>query len=371
MDVPFVDLSANYERIQDEVDSAMAEIVSSTRFIGGETLSDFERSFAEYVGTEHAIGVGSGTEAIRHGLEALGVGEGDDVLTVSHTFVSTVDGIVHNGARPRFVDIDPDTYTMDPALVEEALTDETEVIMPVHLYGGAADLDPILDIAEEHGIRVLEDAAQAHGTRYRDTRVGQFGDIACYSFYPSKNLGAFGDAGMVTTDDDEIAERLRALREYGETEKYRHELIGYNSRMDTIQAAVLSEKLAHLDQWNADRRAAAAQYTERLADTPLVVPEAAPFTEHIYHLYVVRTRDEAERDSLKSHLSDHGIDTGIHYPIPVHQQPSYQSLSFDFADLPVTERVAPRILSLPIYPEITTEQVSYVCDIVEDYYETN
>jgi dTDP-4-amino-4,6-dideoxygalactose transaminase len=369
MDVPFVDLTANYRRIEAEIDGAMAEVIESTQFIGGDTLREFERAFADYVGVDHAVGVGSGTEAIRLGLETLGVGDGDEVVTVSHTFVSTVDGIVNNGGRPRFVDVDPDTYTMDPSLVEDAITDRTEVIMPVHLYGGAADLDPILDVAADHDVRILEDAAQAHGTRYKGERVGQFGDIACYSFYPSKNLGAFGDAGMVVTDDDETAEQLRALREYGETEKYRHELVGYNSRMDTLQATVLRTKLDHLDEWNDERRTAATQYNDRLADTPLVVPEPASFTDHIYHLYVVRTRDEDERDALQAYLDDRGVDTGIHYPIPVHEQPSYQSLSDEFDDLPVTERVTPRILSLPMYPEITDEQVAYVCDVIEEFYD--
>lgn len=369
MNVPFVDLDANYQRIKDEIDDSMADVIESTQFIGGEENRKFEEEFAKYIGVDYAIAVGSGTEAIRLGLEAIGVSNGDEVVTVSHTWVSTVDSIVNNDGRPRFVDINPNTYTMDVSLVEDAITNKTEVIIPVHLYGGAVDLDPLIDIAADHGVQILEDAAQAHGARYKGQRVGQFGSIGCFSFYPSKNLGAFGDAGMAVTNDESIADRLRALREYGETEKNRHELVGYNSRMDTLQAAVLRTKLEHLDSWNEERRTAAEKYHERLADTPLIIPESPHFTDHVYHLYVVQARSESEREELQNHLNDRSIDTGIHYPTPVHKQPSYQSLSYEFADLPTTDHITSRILSLPIYPEITDEEVEHVCDVIDEFYD--
>lgn len=368
MEIPFVDLSANYERIQAEVDNRMKKVVEDTAFIGGDSVETFEQRFADYLGVDHGVGVASGTDAIFLALKALGVGDGDEVATVSHTFVSTVDGIVNNGARPKFVDVDPDTYTMDPEDLEEKISEDTAAIMPVHLYGQAVDLDPIKSIADEHNIPILEDTCQGHGSTYRGEMLGTYGDIACYSFYPSKNLGAFGDGGFVATDDPELASAVRKLREYGESEKYQHEIVGYNSRLDAIQAAVLNGKLDHLDDWNSERRDAAAKYRDRLENTPLELPIEAEWGKHIYHLYVVRAESETQRDALQNYLESSGISTGIHYPIPVHQQPSYQELQCSFERLPVTEDIASKILSLPMYPEITDQQINAVCDAIKQFY---
>lgn len=371
MDVPFVDLGANYRRVQGAVDANIAEVIEETQFIGGKPVDRFEQNFADFIDVNHAIGVASGTDAIFLGLKALGVGPGDEVIAVSHTFVSTVDGVVNNGARPRFVDIDRDSYTMDPGLVESAITADTAAILPVHLYGRPVDMGPILDLAEDYDLAVVEDACQAHGARYRGVPVGGLGDLSCFSFYPSKNLGAFGDAGLVATDNPDLAERVRLLREYGEVEKHDHRLIGYNSRMDALQAAVLDAKLPELDAWNEARRAAADRYGESLADLPVQPPAGSESAKHVYHLYVILVGSEDERDSLREYLEGRGISTGIHYPVPVHQQRSYQDLPWELETLPVTEEVAPRILSLPMYPEITDAQVEAVSNGIESFYQSS
>lgn len=369
MDIPFVDLHENYKRISDRIDRELAEVINQTSFIGGDKLAEFERNFADYIGVEHGVGVASGTDAIFLGLKAAGIGVGDEVITVSNTFVSTVDGIIHNGARPRFVDIDADTYTMDPNRVEEAVNEDTKAIMPVHLYGQPADLNPLREIANKHDLLLIEDAAQAHGARYEGKRVGSIGDLAFFSFYPSKNLGAFGDGGLVATDNDDMAEQIRMLREYGESTKYEHQEVGYNSRLDTLQAAVLDAKLPELDQWNEERRDAAALYNDLLADIPILTPDCAPFSDHIYHLYVIQTKNKSERRALKNHLEQNGVSTGIHYPIPVHEQPSYQQMDYKFADLQTTQKTSRRILSLPMYPEIEKNEIRYIVDKIETFYE--
>lgn len=369
MDVPFVDLQANFERHQDQFESTVQEVVSSGWYVGGEPVETFERELAEYIGVDHAIGVGSGTDAIRLSLEALGIDADSEVATVSHTFVSSVDGIVHNDADPIFVDIEPETYTMDPEKLEAAVTDRTEAILPVHLYGQPVDVEAVQEVAEKHDLKVIEDACQAHGAKYDGTRAGSLGDAACFSFYPAKNLGCYGDGGAIVTDDDELADRLRSLREYGQTEKYNYETVGYNSRLDTIQAAVLSAKLDHLDQWNEDRRTAASRYDRLLDTTPLALPTCRDNVEHVYHLYVVRTRSPTERNELQTHLEDNGVQTGIHYPVPVHEQESYRSHEVD--SVPVTEQVAQEILSLPLYPEITADQQQYVADCITEFFETS
>ena len=368
MEVPFVDLQANFERHQDQFESTVQEIISSGWYIGGEPVETFERELAEYIGVDHAVGVGSGTDAIRLSLEALGIDSGSEVLTVSHTFVSSVDGIVHNDARPTFVDIEPETYTINPEELAAAVTDRTEAILPVHLYGQPVDVEAVLEVAEAHDLKVIEDACQAHGAKYDGTRVGSFGDAACFSFYPTKNLGCYGDGGAIVTDDEELADRLRSLREYGQTEKYNYETVGYNSRLDTIQAAVLSAKLDHLDQWNEDRRAAAARYDTLLESTPLTLPTCRDSVEHVYHLYVVRTRSPDERDELQAHLEDNGVQTGIHYPVPVHEQESYRSCGTQ-PSLPVTEQVAREIISLPMYPELTPDQQECVKNMIKEFYD--
>jgi len=368
MEVPFVDLGANYMRVRETIDDNIAAVIDDTQFIGGEPLKTFERNFANFIDVNEGIGVASGTDAIYLGLKALGVGPGDEVITVSHTFISTVDGILNNGARPRFVDVDPETYTMNPDLIEAAITPDTAAILPVHLYGHPVDIDPILDIASDHNLSVLEDTCQAHGARYGGDRVGGFGDLSCFSFYPSKNLGAFGDAGLVATDDPDLAERVRTLREYGQVAKHEHRLIGYNSRMDTIQGAILDAKLPELDVWNDERRAAARRYNKALSDEPVVTPSESDDVDHVFHLYVVRTSDVNERNALQSHMSDWGISTGIHYPVPVHKQPSYQALNLGSITLPVTEEITNCILSLPMFPEISDEQINAVVRAVHSFY---
>lgn len=367
MEVPFVDLQANFERHRSEIEETVLEVLEEAWFVGGDRVESFERRFAEYLGVDHVVGVGSGTDAIRLAIEASDITAGDEVITVGHTFVSSVDAIVHNGARPTFVDIDPETYTIDTSAIRDAVTDDTTAILPVHLYGRPVDLDTVMDVATEEGLLLIEDACQAHGATYDDRRVGSFGDLACFSFYPSKNLGAYGDAGAVATDSDDLARRIRRLREYGQTERYHYEEIGHNSRLDTLQAAVLDTKLDHIDTWNADRRTAAERYDELLADTPLVLP--TPETAgHVFHLYVVRTRSSSERDDLREHLAAKGVGTGIHYPVPVHQQESYRSLGYGDVTLPATERAVGEILSLPMYPELEPAQQQYVADVIEAFY---
>jgi dTDP-4-amino-4,6-dideoxygalactose transaminase len=369
MDVPFVDLKANYERISDSIDTGIQSVIDDTAFIKGDQLTQFESEFADYLGLEHGIGVASGTDALYLALEAVGVEPGDEVVTVSHTFVSSVDGIVRHGARPRFVDIDPDTYLVDTDELSAAVTEDTAAILPVHLYGQAVDMDPVLSVANDYGVPIIEDSCQAHGAEYKGRRVGTFGDVTCFSFYPSKNLGAFGDGGFVATDDPQLAEEVRSLREYGSSEKYVHEKFGYNSRLDAIQASVLRSKLPHLDKWSAERREAASWYNTKLRDVPVVTPQVRDDAKHVYHLYVVRTDSESEREELRDFLDERGVSTGIHYPIPVHKQKSYQSLEYEFAPLPETEDAARQIVSLPIYPEITEEEVDYVVDCIREFYD--
>ncbi len=345
--IRLVDVVANYHAIQREVDAAIQRVLDSGAFILGEEVSRFEAEFARYCGTTHCVGVASGTDALALTLRALGVGPGDDVLTVSMTFIATVLAITRCGARPVFVDIDPATYTMDVHQISRAITPKTKAIVPVHLYGQPADMDPICEVARRHGLAVVEDACQAHGAEYRGRRVGSWGDAAAFSFYPAKNLGAYGDGGAVTTSRADVAERVRLLRDYGQRTKYEHLVKGENSRLDTLQAAVLLVKLRYLDQWNARRRHLADVYRAALADTGLILPMVAEDRTHVFHLYVVQT---AERDRVQHELTQQGIGAGIHYPHPVHRTLAYAE--YAGLELPVTERVAQRVLSLPLYPEL-------------------
>ncbi|MCA9978291.1 MAG: DegT/DnrJ/EryC1/StrS family aminotransferase, partial [Anaerolineales bacterium] len=312
-----------------------------------------------------AVGVASGTDAILLGLRALGVGPGDEVITVAHTAVATIAAIELAGATPVFVDIEPDTYTLDPALLAAAITPRSKAIIPVHLYGHPADLDPILALARQHKLYVLEDCAQAHGTRYHGKIVGSFGDAAAFSFYPTKNLGALGDGGAVVTRHDEVAERLLALRQYGWKQRYISETTGYNSRLDELQAALLRVKLAYLDGMNAARRRLANQYAQALAALPLTLPAERPFARHVYHLYVIQTE---QRDALRTHLQAQGIGTAIHYPQPVHHQPAYNHLGHGANSLPITENCAARILSLPMYPTMPEAHVAQVANAIKAFY---
>jgi dTDP-4-amino-4,6-dideoxygalactose transaminase len=342
-----------------ELDAAIADVLSRGRFILAERLEEFEAAFAAYCGAGYAVGVGSGTEALHLALVACGIRPGDEVITVSHTCVPTVSAVSFAGARPAFVDIDPETYTMDPGSIEEHITPRTKAILPVHLYGQCADMDPILDMAQRRGLRVIEDCAQAHGALYKGRTAGTMGDAGCYSFYPTKNLGAFGDGGMVVTSDRDLAERLKALRNYGRTEGYAHPRKGFNSRLDELQAAVLLAKLPNLKSWNDRRRQIAATYTERLAALGIACPVEAPGRHHVYHLFVIRIPNRA---AFQASMDSFGVATSIHYPAPVHLLEAYSELSESGRHLPQTTLLASQIVSLPLYPELHDHEVDVIID---------
>jgi dTDP-4-amino-4,6-dideoxygalactose transaminase len=360
--VPFVDLQAQYREIRAEVDAAIQRVVESASFVLGREVEAFEAAFARYTGARFCVGVNSGTAAIQLAVMAYGIGAGDEVIVPANTFFATAEAVSTAGATPVFVDADAASYTIDTTKIERAITEYTRAIMPVHLYGQSADLAPVKEIAARHGLVVIEDAAQAHGGLYRGQMVGALTEAGCFSFYPGKNLGAYGEAGAVTTNDAEVARRVRLLRDHGSARKYHHEIIGYNFRMEGIQGAVLNVKLRHLDRWNELRRAHAARYDELLAQTPLIRPREMEYARHVYHLYVVQTE---EREALQQSLSDAGIQTGIHYPIPLHLQPAYASLGYKAGDFPEAERQARRVLSLPIYPELSHEQQARVAEAIQ------
>jgi dTDP-4-amino-4,6-dideoxygalactose transaminase len=358
MRIPFVDLREQYGEIKAELMQGINGVLEAGIFVGGEEVAGFEEEFAHYCGVRFAVGVGSGTEALHFTLLACGVGKGDEVITVPNTFIATTEAITLAGAMLVFVDIDPETYTLDATQIEGAITERTKAIIPVHLYGQPAHMEPILALAERHKLLVIEDAAQAHGAVYNGKRVGGVGVAACFSFYPTKNLGAYGDGGAVVTDDEEIAQRVMMLRDHGSRVKYRHEIEGLNSRLDTLQAAILRVKLRHVDRWNQRRQERASLYDALLKDaTGVVCPTVREGCSHVYHLYVIRTK---ERDRLRKHLEDRGILTGIHYPIPLHLQPAYGHLGIGEGSYPITELAAKEIISLPMYPELSREDVEIV-----------
>jgi dTDP-4-amino-4,6-dideoxygalactose transaminase len=361
--IPLVDLRAQYQPLKEEIVNAIHNVLDSMELFLGKNVQGFEGEFAEYCGVQYAVGVGSGTEALHLALLACGIGPGDEVITVSHTFIATVEAICLTGATPILVDIDPDTYTIDVSQIEDKITSQTKAIIPVHLYGQPADMDPILAIAEKYRLIIVEDACQAHGAEYKGKRIGSLGDVGCFSFYFSKNLGAYGEAGICVTNEPKIARHLRMLRDHGSEEKYHHSVMGVNARLDEIQAAILRVKLRRLDEWNEARRSNAYLYNELLRDSPVVTPNEAEYGKHVYHLYVIRTR---HRDNLQAHLRERGIATGIHYPIPVHLQRAWRSANFRTESLPVTERYAREILSLPMYPELTTSSTEYVAEAIRD-----
>jgi dTDP-4-amino-4,6-dideoxygalactose transaminase len=356
-EVPFLDLQAQYRGIRAEVIDAIIEVADSTRYALGPQVADFEERFAQYTGTNHCVAVNSGTSALHLALIAAGVGPGDEVITVPMTFIATTWAVSYVGAMPVFVDVDPETYTMDPNQVEARITPKTKAILPVHLYGQPADLAPLLDIGDRYGIPVIEDAAQAHGAAYRERSAGSWGLLGCFSFYPGKNLGAAGEGGAVVTNDAAIANRLRALRDHAQSERYHHEELGFNYRMDAMQGAVLGVKLRHLDSWITARRTHAAAYGELLASLPLQLPTEASDQRHAWHLYVVL---HPERGRLQAELAAAGVSAGLHYPIPVHLQRAYAHLGYRVGDFPVAEQVAEECLSLPMYPELTRDQVESV-----------
>ena len=356
--VPFLDLEAHHAPLRGDFDRAIAEVIDSGAFAGGPFVEKFEEAFAAYCGSRYAIGVGSGTEALWLSLLACDVGPGDEVITVPSSFMATAEAITYCGARPVFVDVDERTYTMDPAGLEAALTPKTKAIIPVHLFGQAADMDPILEFARRHDLFVIEDAAQAHGAKYKGRRLGTMGDVGSFSFYPGKNLGAFGEAGAVITEDFQLQEKIRVLRDHGQTRKYRHTMVGWNCRMDGIQAAVLSVKLQHLNRGNALRRQHALQYDEALEGVEEVIrPVAASYAEHVYHIYAIRVR---ERDEVMWRLNEKGIQCGVHYPVPIHLQQAYRSLGYQAGSFPVSEQIALEFISLPMFPELTSAQIGMV-----------
>jgi dTDP-4-amino-4,6-dideoxygalactose transaminase len=355
--IPFVDLRRQYKAIRHEVHEAIQQVLDQCAFASGPAVASFEAEFARYCGVRHCVGVNSGTSALHLALLACGVGPGEEVITVPMTFVATAWAISYVGARPVFVDIEPATFTMDMAQVEHVITSRTRAVLPVHLYGQMADLDPLMEMCERHGLALIEDAAQAHGATYHGHRAGAVGRVGCFSFYPAKNLGAYGEGGALITNDDAIAARVRALRDHAQSERYRHRELGFNYRMDGIQGAVLSVKLRHLERWNALRCQVAARYRERLADTPLVHPYEAEGRRHVWHLYVVRS---ADRNRLQHTLRAASIGTGLHYPIPVHLQTAYAHLGYRVGDFPVAEQLAQQCLSLPIYAELSEEAQDYI-----------
>jgi len=356
--VPFLDLRVQHARIRDEVMAAMGEVIEANAFAGGPFVTRFEEAYARFCDTRFCVGVANGTDSLWLSLLACGVGAGHEVITVPMTFMATAEAITYAGAKPVFVDIEPRTFTMNVSQIEAAITPRTKAIVPVHLFGQCADMDPILAIAHKHGLVVIEDAAQAHGALYKGRKAGSIGLAGSFSFYPGKNLGAWGEAGAITTSDNALRDRLVMFREHGQKKKYYHDVIGWNSRMDGLQGAVLGVKLKYLDQANAARRRIATLYHEQLTGTPdLLLPAEAEYARHIYHVYAVRV---ARRDEVMQRLADHGIGTGIHYPVPVHLQNAYAGLGYRRGDFPVSEACAESFLSLPMYPELTDTQVAAV-----------
>jgi len=362
--IPFLDLLAQYRSIKDEVDAAVASVLASAHFVLGPEVEAFEREFAAYCGTAQCVGVNSGTSALHLALLAAGIGPGDEVVTVGHTFVATVAAVRYAGATPVLVDVRQECSTIDVELVERAITPRTRAIIPVHLYGQCADMDPICEIARAHGLVIVEDAAQAHGAFYRGRRAGSVGDMGCFSFYPGKNLGAYGEGGAVVTSDPVLADRLRVLRDHGQTQKYQHDVLGYNMRLEAVQAAVLRVKLRRLDGWNSDRRRVADAYRRHLQGAGVRLAADMAHGEPVHHVFPVFTPD---RDRLRARLAESGIAASIHYPVPVHLQPAFADLGLGAGSLPVTERLAAETLSLPMYPELDEEAVRRVAAAVRHH----
>ena len=363
--IPLVDLKAQYSAIKEEMNAAIAGVLESAQFISGPEVKSFEEEFAEFCGAKYAVGVGNGTDALSLALRSTGVGPGDEVITTANTFIATAEAISSVGAVPVFVDVDPVYYNMASAALEAAITSRTRAVVPVHLYGQPAPMEDICSIARRHGLIVVEDAAQAHGASYKGKCIGIWGDLACFSFYPAKNLGAYGDAGAVVTDDEGAAEQVRLMRDHGRVDKYIHERIGVNSRLDSLQAAVLRVKLRHLDEWNRRRRHLAAIYSGALSDFQwITAPEEIPDGRHVYHLYVIQLED---REALRDHLVEAGVATGIHYPVPLHLQPAYHHLGYREGRFPVSEALADRIVSLPMYPELSEHIVQDIAASIGEF----
>jgi len=366
MNIQLVDLKAQYETIKNEIDSAIKDVLSETAFIGGRHVTKFEESFAKFCGVKHCIGVGNGTDALFIALKALGIGAGDEVITVANSFIASSESITQTGARVAFVDINPKTYNIDASKIEEKITSRTKAIIPVHLYGQPADMDPILAIAKKHNLKIVEDCAQAHGAKYKGRTIGSFGDMACFSFYPGKNLGAYGDGGAIVTSDDSLSKKARMFANHGRVDKYDHEMEGINSRLDGLQAAILGVKLTHLDAWSEARRKNAYLYNENLKDTGLVTPKEMPDVKAVYHLYVVRTKKEL-RQKLQDHLKSKGIATGIHYPIALPNLKAYSYLKHTKNDFPEAMKASEEIMSLPMYPELSESQIHFIAQKIKEF----
>jgi dTDP-4-amino-4,6-dideoxygalactose transaminase len=364
MDIPLVDLRRQYDTLRQETQPALDSVLNSMQLFLGPNMRAFEEEYARYLGAASCIGVSDGTIALYLALRACGIGPGDEVITVSHTFFATVEAIALAGATPVFVDIDPATFNMDIGAAERAITPRTRALMPVHLYGRMADMPAIMQLARRHNVRVIEDACQAHGAHMHGTMAGTIGDIGCFSFYYSKNLGAYGEAGGIVTNDPDIAGRIRMLRDHGSAVRYHHDVLGLNSRLDEMQAAVLRVKLPRLTEWNEARRRHAARYDAALSDLPVVLPQI-PGPEHVFHLYVIRTR---ERDALRAHLKARGVHAGIHYPVPCHLQPACAAYSQGSGSLPVTEAIVGEILSLPMFPELQEDEIDYVSAVLTEFF---
>jgi len=366
--IPFVDLKAQYDGIKEEIDKAISDVISKTAFVGGPFLESFEKSFASFCGVKNCVGVGNGTDALYIALRALGIGPGDEVITVANSFIATSEAITMTGARVVFVDINPRTYNIDVTKIEEKVTPRTKAIIPVHLYGQPADVDPIIAIAKKHGLKIVEDAAQGHGGLYKGRRIGSIGDLACFSFYPGKNLGAYGDGGAVGTNDDALADKVRMIANHGRMEKYNHKLEGVNSRLDGLQAAILDVKLRHLPAWTDGRRRNAALYNDYLAGSGVVTPVEIPDVTAVYHLYVVRVPDR-RREALQEHLKQSGIATGIHYPIALPNLMAYEYLKHTEADFPEASKASYEIVSLPMFAELKEDQIAFIAEKIREFFE--
>jgi dTDP-4-amino-4,6-dideoxygalactose transaminase len=366
MNVPFLDLKAQYRSIKDEVLAAIDEVIENTAFAGGPFVAKFEQEFAKFCNCKHAIGVGNGTDALWMSLVALGVGAGDEVITSPNTFIATAEAISLTGAKPVFVDVEEQTSNMNPALIQAAITKKTKAIIPVHLFGQPSDMDPILEIAGKNNLYVVEDACQAHGAEYKGRKAGSMGNTGCFSFYPGKNLGAYGEGGAIVTNDDALAAKMRMFRDHGQAKKYYHDIIGWNARLDGIQGAVLNVKLKYLNSWNDARRKHAKDYTAGLSTVKdMILPLEADYARHVYHIYAIRVKD---RDKLMAFLGEKGISCGIHYPVPVHLQNAYSFLGKGKGSFPVAEKCAEQYLSLPMFAELSDEQVDYVVQQIKGYY---
>ena len=363
MKVPFLDLKAQYQSIKDEIAVELQKVLDNTAFAGGPFVAQFEKEFAIFCQAESATGLGSGTAALWAAIQGLGIGKGDEVITTPNTFIATAEAISFSGAKPVFVDIDEQTYNMNPQLLEDAVTPKTKAIIPVHLYGQTADMDPIMKIAKDNGLFVIEDACQAHGAEYKGKPAGSIGDAGCFSFYPGKNLGAYGEAGAVVTNNAQLTENIRMFRDHGQKKKYYHSMIGWNARMDGFQGAVLSVKLKYLNKWNDSRRKNAQLYNELLADVECVItPTEADYAKHVYHIYTIRT---GNRDTFMTALAENSVFCGIHYPVPIHLQNAYHSLGYKKEDFPVAEKCCGQLVSLPMFPELTPEQIGYVVEKIK------